>query len=407
MQYPSLGCRLRWRCDPADIPPVSLRRIYPPGAPLHQKTRYRAIRDFATATGLAILLSPLTGTVAAPSAVASPSSSADAQTVAAAIAVEVSRLETEAEILTERYNGTQEQLTGTVSKYLVASRQLAEADTARTVVTALASDRVRSLYMSGGRLGFYADVLRSNDISDALRRTTDIQSIIRNDHQQVLAGTRAEAAARTLASQLARLTINRERLQRQAEAAAQQVRQLLDSRREMLSAANARVRHFIAVERHRTELAAAAQAHTQLASLGLPTQDQPFGTAAAAPAIAAARTALGLPYLWGGTGPQAYDCSGLVQWAFGRAGVRLPRVAADQYAAAPAIALTDLAPGDLVFWGHSKDPRSIYHVGIYVGGGQVLHAPRTGDVVKIAPLWTTNFFGANRPGGTATVDPLR
>ena len=106
-------------------------------------------------------------------------------------------------------------------------------------------------------------------------------------------------------------------------------------------------------------------------------------------AISFAMGKLGTPYRWGGTGNGGYDCSGLVQSAFSSAGKSLPRVASAQYAATQRIDYSQAQAGDLVFWGGA----SAHHVGIYVGNGQVLHAPRTGDVVKVAPLYGKPTFG--------------
>ncbi|MFE9612838.1 NlpC/P60 family protein [Streptomyces sp. NPDC006012] len=121
----------------------------------------------------------------------------------------------------------------------------------------------------------------------------------------------------------------------------------------------------------------------------------------AAGAIAYAQEKLGTPYLWGGTGTAAqggrFDCSGLTQAAYDRVGIKLPRVANDQYNAGPHPARDELLPGDLVFF--SKDPtdsRAIHHVGIYVGGGYMIDAPRTGAVIRFDPIDGTDYFGATR-----------
>lgn len=98
-------------------------------------------------------------------------------------------------------------------------------------------------------------------------------------------------------------------------------------------------------------------------------------------ALRAALTRQGLPYVWGATGPGTFDCSGLVQWAFRQIGIAMPRVAASQQQVGRPVTPDQAQPGDLVFFG---DPA--YHVGFYVGGGQFLEAPQSGDVVKVAPL---------------------
>jgi cell wall-associated NlpC family hydrolase len=115
---------------------------------------------------------------------------------------------------------------------------------------------------------------------------------------------------------------------------------------------------------------------------------------AATPAVALAFAALqlGVPYVWGGTGPDGYDCSGLVQAAYRAAGVSLPRVAQTQFDAGPAVTGTPL-PGDLLFFG--KSATSVTHVGIYVGAGEMIDAPQTGTVVRFDPVRA--YVGATRP----------
>lgn len=105
------------------------------------------------------------------------------------------------------------------------------------------------------------------------------------------------------------------------------------------------------------------------------------GTSLGIDALRAALTRQGAPYVWGATGPRTFDCSGLVQWAYRQIGIAMPRVAAAQQQVGTPITPDQAQPGDLVFFG---DPA--YHVGIYVGGGQFLEAPQSGDVVKVAPL---------------------
>jgi hypothetical protein len=122
----------------------------------------------------------------------------------------------------------------------------------------------------------------------------------------------------------------------------------------------------------------------------------------AAGAVNFAQEHLGTPYLWGGDGtPEEggrFDCSGLTRAAYASVGIELPRVANDQWTAGPHPDRSQLLPGDLVFFAYDlEDPRSIHHVGIYVGGGYMINAPYTGAVIRFDPIDSPHYFGATRP----------
>ncbi|AXH66257.1 hydrolase [Streptomyces phage Satis] len=123
---------------------------------------------------------------------------------------------------------------------------------------------------------------------------------------------------------------------------------------------------------------------------------------AAAVAIAYAESKKGIPYLWGGNGTKAqggrFDCSGLTKAAYAKAGIKLPRVANDQYNASNNHPSWDeLKPGDLVFFGQAGNSRSIHHVGIYIGDGKMVHAPRTGTLIRVNDVhYMPDYFGATR-----------
>jgi cell wall-associated NlpC family hydrolase len=113
--------------------------------------------------------------------------------------------------------------------------------------------------------------------------------------------------------------------------------------------------------------------------------------------IELARGWLGVPYQFGGCSPNGVDCSCLVQSVYGAAGIRLPRVAVDQFNAT--VPVSDPQPGDLVFFANTYEP-GISHVGIYIGEGMQINAPTTGQVVSVAPVftgyWGNHYAGARR-----------
>ncbi|UGT40990.1 C40 family peptidase [Nocardia yamanashiensis] len=129
----------------------------------------------------------------------------------------------------------------------------------------------------------------------------------------------------------------------------------------------------------------------------IPGVETPGAPAAPAPqaspraeAVNAALSKVGSPYVYGAAGPNAFDCSGLVQWSYAQAGVSLPRTSYEQLNAGYAVSEDALEPGDVVsFYGGS-------HSGIYVGDGNVVHASTSGQPVKVAPISSMPFAGARR-----------
>ncbi|PRX95472.1 C40 family peptidase [Allonocardiopsis opalescens] len=115
-------------------------------------------------------------------------------------------------------------------------------------------------------------------------------------------------------------------------------------------------------------------------------------------AIEAAESQLGTPYVWGGAAPGAFDCSGIVQWAYRQAGVMMPRVTHQQWETGVQVSYEDARRGDLIFWRHDPArPNYISHVALYLGEGMMLESPRTGDVVKIREVELgPNFAGIVR-----------
>ncbi len=103
---------------------------------------------------------------------------------------------------------------------------------------------------------------------------------------------------------------------------------------------------------------------------------------------------LGVPYVWGGASPSGFDCSGLVLYAYAQVGIGLPHFTGALWNSGRRVSQSELIPGDLVFF-----YSDVHHVGIYIGGGQFIHAPSTGDVVKISSLADRAgiYAGAVRP----------
>jgi len=140
------------------------------------------------------------------------------------------------------------------------------------------------------------------------------------------------------------------------------------------------------------DVLAQAAAYTSSAPL-------PAAAGAAQVAITFAESKLGLPYQWGGTGP-LYDCSGLTQAAYAAAGVQLRRTSREQFWDGPHVPISQLQPGDLIFYASDvTDPATIHHLALYVGDGRMIEAARTGTFIRFASIDRPGYIGAVRPIG--------
>ena len=178
----------------------------------------------------------------------------------------------------------------------------------------------------------------------------------------------------------------------------------LSQRRSLLGSIRGEIAHLQAQERQR-QAQLQAQAEQRLSAQSFTSSGQALAqTVGTEPSFSAppsryggvvgiAMRYLGTPYVWGGASPRGFDCSGFTMYVYAQVGVSLPHNAAMQYGMGVPVSRGDLQPGDLVFF------YGLGHVGLYIGGGSFIHAPHTGDVVKISSLsgsYASSFVGARR-----------
>jgi cell wall-associated NlpC family hydrolase len=339
------------------------------------------------------------GTVAAPAATADPLANARAQ--AAALAKTVDQLQTRVEVATERYDGIEAQLGVAVSKQTTADQGLQERQASAQAAQQTIVDRASAIYESGGDSVLLASLISGSSPSDAINRFTLASSVLSYEHASADQATQAvaQASARDARDTAAASQVTL--LQRAASRSASQVQTLLAANQQALASANGTVRRILKADQ---AAAAAAQAAAFSSAVGAAggtidvTGPIKAPNKVAATAIAAARSRLGVPYVWGATGPDAFDCSGLTQWSYAHAGITLPRVAAAQWNSGPHPSLSQLEPGDLLFWALDvHDPATIHHVAMYIGHGMMIAAPHTGENVQVQAVYMQGFIGATRP----------
>ena len=354
---------------------------------------HRCLRRLTAAVLAALMAGPAFPAAAAPATAQVPAPASTlrtAQVQATELRVDVDRLRVEVALAVEAHNAVADELASVVRRQLHADQAADAATATRAASQGRGVRRMRALYMAGGSAAVYAGLLQDGSITDVLRRTQTVAVLAREDASILDADlTQADRAA-VVAAENSTRTDEQLRLTQEVVAASAVVSSLLRESTDRLASADADVVRLAEAERVRVEIAAGTRSMTRGA-------DQAPAPAAAL-AVSAAQSVKGRPYRWGAVGPYAFDCSGLIQWAYRQAGVTLPRVSRDQFRRGTAVSLGALAPGDVLFYAvNIADPASIYHVGMYVGDGQLVQAPRTGAVVQIAPVRLNDLLGAIRP----------
>jgi peptidoglycan DL-endopeptidase CwlO len=236
----------------------------------------------------------------------------------------------------------------------------------------------------------YAELLMSSQsLSEFLDRTDAISIIIQSD-SDIITGLKEKQqtlidAQKQLDNDLSVLKSKQEELaaqQKQIEADKQKVLTQLADSKHTLQQQQSQLSQQQAQAQLKIQ-----QAHLSFADVPM----LPYSSDKAKTVIATAEKYLGVPYVWGGTTPSGFDCSGLMQYVYQSIGVNLPRVSQDQQNVGTMISPTQVQPGDLVFMGVPA-----FHVGMYIGGGKWIEAPQTGDVVKIADYNPAIFSSASR-----------
>jgi peptidoglycan DL-endopeptidase CwlO len=300
--------------------------------------------------------------LAAAVAVPAPAHAADPDPSTKELTSQAHKLADQLEQLTEQYNGLRVRLSQAKRAAKVAAdnakRQEAQLQTVQEKVGSLAA----TTYMQG-HMDPTVAFITSGDPQELLDKAATLRYFATQDGTKVQGLVQAMQAA--------------QRARKAAEERAEQVTDLrkeIDEKREKVTGLYEKVRTRV-VKRDPAALAK------------LPV----VGSGKAAQALRYAMTKLGRPYVWGGSGPSVFDCSGLTMWAYKQVGINLPHYTGSQWNAGVHISRSQLQPGDLVFF-HAD----LHHMGMYVGDGKMIHAPQTGDVIKIVPLAGRPYAGAVR-----------
>ncbi|MEE1756101.1 C40 family peptidase [Streptomyces sp. SP18CS02] len=302
----------------------------------------------------------------------------------AQVKTEVDRLYQQAEEATERYNGAKEKA-ARAQTALDALRDEAARRTARLNTTRDALGSVATAQYRSGGLDPALQLVLSSDPDDYLEGAALAQRA--GDRQaDTIAGLQGQLA------EIGRLRSESTGHLRDLEARRTELGRHRTTVKNKIAAAEDLLARLTSDQRARYEAGEGGR-DAGRADRGAPRGTVRAPNARAAQAVAYAYGALGKPYVWGATGPDSYDCSGLTQAAWRSAGVSLPRTTYSQIDAGQRVSRSRLAPGDLLFF-----YSGISHVGMYVGDGKMIHAPRPGAPVRVAPIDEMPWAGATRVG---------
>ncbi|MGW3914106.1 NlpC/P60 family protein [Streptomyces sp. NPDC005070] len=358
----------------------------------HRKARQRSVGGNTARTAVTIALAG-----AATATGFDGVGHADPQLSPAQVKARVDKLYEEAEAATEKYNGAKEKAGQAEAKLGKlrdeAARREDRLNSARDALGSMAAAQYRSggldpvvqlalsdhpdRYLDGAALAERVGTRQSAEIAGVRKQLRELQ--------QLRGAANIELAR--LKSRQADLKQHKKTVNEKLTAA----RRLLDrltpeQRTQYAERGGANDRQHVSRDTTRDPAPVASSDASGAAGAGTAA---PNSRAAAAVAYAYAK--LGSPYVWGATGPNAFDCSGLAQAAYRSAGVSLPRTTYSQINAGRRVTLSELQPGDLVFF-----YAGITHVGIYIGNGQMIHAPNPSAPVRVAPISEMPFAGATR-----------
>jgi cell wall-associated NlpC family hydrolase len=358
------------------------------------KARRRQAQAFLV--GLAALF-------AVASASAEPGTVASKQAEAQQVLGQIQQIDRSLGAAVEAYNLANVRLRKIEGDLQENRRQLELARTNLKAAQDSLSARLVNAYTTTQDNSTLAVLLGSTSLEDLLNKIETINSTSRQDTSIVGQVTSFKAAVQRNRIELRNAHAEQQRVVAQRAAQRQKIESQLASRRQLLSSIKGQITRIRAAEAaQQRQLAAAAQ--SRLA--GLPSASvsgvgiaavTPEGSTVAPPnvhggVVGIAMRYLGVPYVWGGGSPRGFDCSGLVSYVFAQIGVSVPHSSYAQFGMGTPVSYSQLQPGDLVFFAGAS------HVGIYIGNGQFIHAPHTGDFVKISSMtgWYSSTFAGGR-----------
>jgi cell wall-associated NlpC family hydrolase len=341
----------------------------------------RATKRQAFVVALVLLLA---GSLFSASA-ARPSPVTSKQAQAEQVLAEIQSIDANLEKVVEAYNASQIKLNAIKEEQRVNERRLEIARANYGKAQTFLQQRLVALYTSQDQSALEI-LLGASSLDDLLDRVDTVNRVSEQDARIVGEVRHFRAEIKQREGELEKARAEQERIVADQAAKKSAIESQLADRQRLLSTIKSEIERLKRQEAAQ-QVQLADEARTRLSSSG----GNPAGHAGGVVGIA--MQYLGVPYVWGGASPSGFDCSGFTMYVFAQAGISLPHNAAMQYGMGSPVGREFLQPGDLVFF------NGLGHVGIYIGGNQMIHSPHTGDVVKISSMtgwYADTYVGARR-----------
>ncbi len=383
------------------------------GGPVWGRTSGRSVTGWAPIVVFLVVVAATFVVAVGPASADGTISSKQAQ--AQDVLAKVQQLYSDQERAAEAYNYAGEQLKQIDAELQLNARNLVAAKKSLAHSQHAIATRVHDLYVKGDGDSTLEVLLGSTSLEDVVNRLDAIQRVSSQDSHILSVVKKYKKEVLERRGQLQDARAKQADLVQQRAAQKQAIEGQIAEQNQLLSTIKDQIKQ-LKIEEQQRQAQLAAQARARAEAIRLAAERAQHAAAAAATAnvghvedvynpdvpapkygdvVSIAMQYLGVPYVWGGASPSTgFDCSGFVMYVFAQIGVSLPHHAASQYNYGVPVSRDQLAPGDLVFFD------GLGHVGIYIGNGQFIHAPHTGDVVKISSLYeswySSTYYGARR-----------
>ena len=355
--------------------------------------------------GLAAVLAAASAALVSVSpSLAEPGTVSSKQAEAQSVMAQIQGLDANLEMAVDAYNLANEKLAGIENDLRTNKAELKLAKANLRHAQRQLNAHLVAMYTSGDQDTGLEVLLGATSMDDLINRL-DTMNRVSDQSAEVLKQVKIfRAKVKRERERLQTAHVQQAKLVAERSAEKASIEGQLASRRQLLSSIKSEISRMQAAEQAR-QAQLAAQARARLATSGATVLNASAGAVTSQPApvyappskyggvVGIAMQYLGTPYVYGGASPGGFDCSGFVMYVFAQVGVSLPHNAAAQYGYGMPVSRDQLQPGDLVFF------NGLGHVGIYIGGGQMIHSPHTGDVVKISSLtgwYSSTYVGARR-----------